>query len=166
MFQDMLWSPNERYADPTSVYGGYTPYWPDPSTVDIVGLSFYHYGTQARLNNLPVPGEALDVMSEFDSVSRIRRLVQLLHSKLMCHFHACQLFGSAQSKSIVLSETGAAYVCGRMNVCASLEAVCGAKLLPDRRVMPTPASLHLATPQKREHPSVHACPCTFRDLQG
>lgn len=86
----MLWAPNEMYANDYSVdniYGGYTPYWPGAESVDIVGLSFYHYGTQARLNNMPNAGEAANVISVFDS-----------------------LYASGQNRSMVLAETGAAYV--------------------------------------------------------
>ncbi|KAK9900271.1 glycoside hydrolase family 26 protein [Cystobasidium minutum MCA 4210] len=85
----MLWSPNSMYNNDNNIsdpHGGYTPYWPGKDNVDIVGLSFYHYGGFERLNNWPTPGEALRVMQEFD-----------------------QLYGSAQEKPVILSETAAAF---------------------------------------------------------
>ncbi|CAD6574533.1 MAG: hypothetical protein CYPHOPRED_005448 [Cyphobasidiales sp. Tagirdzhanova-0007] len=85
----MLWSPNSLFAtnnETSNAIGGYDPYWPDPDSVDLVGLSFYHYGSQQRLNNLPDPDEAWLTMNRFDA-----------------------LYGSGQNKSFVLSETGAAY---------------------------------------------------------
>lgn len=85
----MVWSPNSLFnndGDIHSLYGGYTPYWPGPENVDIVGLSFYHYGGFERLNNWPKVAEAQRVMVLFDS-----------------------LFGSAQHKPMILSETAAAY---------------------------------------------------------
>ncbi|KAL7006543.1 hypothetical protein EMMF5_003964 [Cystobasidiomycetes sp. EMM_F5] len=85
----MLWAPNEMYASSNDTWdtrGGYSGYWPGANMVDIVGLSFYHYGTQARLNNLPPDDEALKVMNRFD-----------------------KLFGSVQNRPFVLAETGASY---------------------------------------------------------
>lgn len=85
----MLWSPNSLYSNTgntSDIYGGYEPYWPGAENVDIVGLSFYHYGGFERLNNWPRPDEARNVMTRFD-----------------------QMFGSTQGIAFVLSETGAAW---------------------------------------------------------
>jgi len=83
----MLWAPNVAfgpYVD--SIRGGYSRYWPGADTVDISGLSFYHFGGEARLNVLPRPGEALEKIKQF-----------------------ADLYGSGQGKPVVLAETGAAY---------------------------------------------------------
>jgi len=85
----MLWSPNEMYAYDNStatIQGGYEPYWPGADNVDIVGLSFYHYGGWERLNILEDPNEATSVISRF-----------------------YDLFAAPYNKHFVLSETGAAY---------------------------------------------------------
>lgn len=84
----MNWSPNARFADSLSdTRGGYTQYWPGKQYVDMVGLSYYHYGGYERLNQVPSPGEALGVLSEFD-----------------------RLYSSAQGLPMILSETSASYV--------------------------------------------------------
>lgn len=83
----MFWAPNSAWAAVDQIVGGWTPYWPDPSTVDIVGLSYYHYGGHDRNNLMPDAGEAKQVLGEFDS-----------------------LFGSGKGKPVVLAETAASYV--------------------------------------------------------
>ncbi|KAL7004882.1 hypothetical protein EMMF5_005615 [Cystobasidiomycetes sp. EMM_F5] len=82
----MFWAPNSAWAAVDQIVGGWTPYWPDPSTVDIVGLSYYHYGGHDRNNLMPDAGEAKQVLGEFDS-----------------------LFGSGKGKPVVLAETAASY---------------------------------------------------------
>ncbi|MBW0520123.1 hypothetical protein O181_059838 [Austropuccinia psidii MF-1] len=83
----MLWAPNSAFGESLdSVRGGYTKYWPGADTVDISGLSFYHYGGFERLNVLLAPGEAVSKIKEF-----------------------AQLYGSAQNRPVILSETGASY---------------------------------------------------------
>ncbi|EFP91475.2 hypothetical protein PGT21_035337 [Puccinia graminis f. sp. tritici] len=83
----MLWAPNVAFGSyEDSIRGGYSRYWPGADTVDISGLSFYHFGGEDRLNVLPRPGEALEKIQEFS-----------------------QLYGAGQGKPIVLAETGAAY---------------------------------------------------------
>lgn len=84
----MNWSPNSFFGETLdSVHGGYTPYWPGQDYVDMVGISWYHYGGQERLNVLPEAGVALAKMKQFD-----------------------YLYGSGQGLPLVLSETSAAYV--------------------------------------------------------
>ncbi|PLW45216.1 hypothetical protein PCASD_04001 [Puccinia coronata f. sp. avenae] len=83
----MLWAPNVGfgpYVD--SIRGGYSRYWPGADSVDISGLSFYHFGGEDRLNVLPRPGEALEKIKQF-----------------------ADLYGSGQGKPVILAETGAAY---------------------------------------------------------
>ena len=84
----MFWAPNSAWADVTAVVGGWTPYWPtDPTTVDLVGLSYYHYGGHDRQNLMPTTGEAQQVLGEFD-----------------------KMYGSGAGKPVVLAETAASYV--------------------------------------------------------
>ncbi|KAI9613720.1 hypothetical protein KEM48_003719 [Puccinia striiformis f. sp. tritici PST-130] len=83
----MLWAPNVAFGTyEDSIRGGYSRYWPGADTVDISGLSFYHFGGEARLNVLPRPGEVLEKLQQFS-----------------------ELYGTGQGKPIVLAETGAAY---------------------------------------------------------
>ncbi|OAV91823.1 hypothetical protein PTTG_07558 [Puccinia triticina 1-1 BBBD Race 1] len=83
----MLWAPNVAFGSYNdSIRGGYSRYWPGADTVDISGLSFYHFGGERRLNVLPQPGEALEKIQEFS-----------------------ELYGAGQGKPVVLAETGAAY---------------------------------------------------------
>lgn len=83
----MLWAPNSLFGDSVdSTRGGYTSYWPGPETVDITGISFYHYGGFERNNVLPEPEEALQKIQQF-----------------------AELFARPYNKSVVLAETGASY---------------------------------------------------------
>ncbi|POW11435.1 hypothetical protein PSHT_08384 [Puccinia striiformis] len=63
----MLWSPNAMFGDgPDKVRGGYTPYFPEPWSVDICGLSFYHWGKGAeRINKKPEPDEVVKKLADF-----------------------------------------------------------------------------------------------------
>lgn len=84
----MNWSPNSYFGqsldDP---HGGYTQYWPGKQYVDMVGISFYHYGGQERQNIMPAYHEAFDKITQFD-----------------------KLYASGQGLPMILSETGASYV--------------------------------------------------------
>lgn len=83
----MLWSPNSRFRDVDATIGGYSQYWPGAAWVDLVGMSLYWYGGYERLDIEPTANFVSDTLTEFDG-----------------------LYGSAQKKHIVLSETGASYV--------------------------------------------------------
>ncbi|EGG09395.1 family 26 glycoside hydrolase [Melampsora larici-populina 98AG31] len=51
----MLWAPNSLFGGLNDVKGGYTQYWPGAQYVDMLGLSFYHYGDlYSTPNNLPI----------------------------------------------------------------------------------------------------------------
>ncbi|KAK9900270.1 glycoside hydrolase family 26 protein [Cystobasidium minutum MCA 4210] len=90
----LLWSPNSFFGGDGATdeemiagkRGGWKPYYPGDDQVDIVGLSFYHYGGFERLNKRPADGAALKMMKAFD-----------------------KLYGSAKGKPMVLSETGASF---------------------------------------------------------
>lgn len=84
----MLWAPNSGFGDtPDALLGGYTKYWPGGELVDMIGLSFYHYGGHERANVLPTPTEAEDTIKEF-----------------------VRLFGSKNhDRPVVLAETAASY---------------------------------------------------------
>lgn len=66
----MLWSPNIRFGD--SVWdkrGGYMPYWPAAWSVDIAGVSFYHWGVKSkRVNVAPTQAEAVPQLIEFANI--------------------------------------------------------------------------------------------------
>lgn len=83
----MLWSPNSRYRDVDAKVGGYTQYWPGAAWVDLVGMSLYSYGGYERYNQEAPANFVSDALTEFDG-----------------------LFGSAQKKYMVLSETAASFV--------------------------------------------------------
>ncbi|CAH7675238.1 glycoside hydrolase superfamily [Phakopsora pachyrhizi] len=84
----MLWAPNSAFGENhDSIHGGYNPYWPGGDMVDMIGLSFYHYGGFYRKNILPGPSEAFDTIKTFAS-----------------------LFGTkSHDRPMVLAETSAAY---------------------------------------------------------
>ncbi|PLW12059.1 hypothetical protein PCANC_17652 [Puccinia coronata f. sp. avenae] len=84
----MLWAPNSGFGkDHDALLGGYTKYWPGGELVDMIGLSFYHYGGHERANVIPAPTEALDTINEF-----------------------VKLFGSkTHDRPVVLAETAASY---------------------------------------------------------
>lgn len=82
----MLWAPNSLFGGVNDVRGGYTPYWPGAQYVDMLGLSFYHYGGFERNNVLPGPTMALDMIKQFSD-----------------------LYSTPNNLPIVLSETGASY---------------------------------------------------------
>ncbi|EGG10145.1 uncharacterized protein MELLADRAFT_60617 [Melampsora larici-populina 98AG31] len=84
---DLMWAPNSKFGHVDAVHGGYNQYWPGAHYVDIVGLSFYHYGGHARLNVVPQPGEALETMKYFADLFSIPN----------------------EYKPFVLAETGASY---------------------------------------------------------
>ncbi|OAV99205.1 hypothetical protein PTTG_00018 [Puccinia triticina 1-1 BBBD Race 1] len=85
----MLWSPNAMFGHGVGERrGGYSPYWPDPSTVDICGLSFYHWGiADKRTNVKPTRQEAIRKLYEF-----------------------AQIYGrNGWNKPIIVAETAACY---------------------------------------------------------
>ncbi|WAQ84961.1 hypothetical protein PtA15_5A534 [Puccinia triticina] len=84
----MLWAPNSGFGkDQDALLGGYTKYWPGGEWVDMIGLSFYHYGGHERANVLPYPTEAQDTIKDF-----------------------VKLFGSkTHDLPVVLAETAASY---------------------------------------------------------
>ncbi|KAH9812121.1 glycoside hydrolase superfamily [Melampsora americana] len=83
----LMWAPNSKFGHVDATHGGYNPYWPGAAYVDIIGLSFYHYGGMDRLNTAPEPGEALKTMKYF-----------------------ADLFSTPNgNKPFVLAETGASY---------------------------------------------------------
>ncbi|KAA1109659.1 hypothetical protein PGTUg99_030160 [Puccinia graminis f. sp. tritici] len=84
----MLWAPNSGFGkDQDALLGGYTKYWPGGEWVDMIGLSFYHYGGHERANVLPSPTEAQDTIKDF-----------------------VKLFGSKNhDRPVVLAETAASY---------------------------------------------------------
>ncbi|KAI7955317.1 hypothetical protein MJO28_005717 [Puccinia striiformis f. sp. tritici] len=84
----MLWAPNSGFGKGNdALLGGYARYWPGDEWVDMIGLSFYHYGGLERVNVLPAPTEAQDTIKEF-----------------------AKLYGSKNhDRPVVLAETAAAY---------------------------------------------------------
>ncbi|KAG0142614.1 hypothetical protein CROQUDRAFT_673444 [Cronartium quercuum f. sp. fusiforme G11] len=82
----MLWAPNSRFAEVNEPHGGYNLYWPGPQYVDIVGLSFYHYGGHGRTNVLPPTQHAISVLKNFSD-----------------------LFSTPFNIPVVLAETAASY---------------------------------------------------------
>ncbi|KAG0144703.1 hypothetical protein CROQUDRAFT_708484 [Cronartium quercuum f. sp. fusiforme G11] len=89
----MLWSPNALFGNSVDdKHGGYTPYWPGSSTVDIVGVSFYHWGrADKRVNVIPTDDEV---------VGKIHQLNELYGSK-------------GEGKPVVIAETAASYTYNR-----------------------------------------------------
>ncbi|PLW20040.1 hypothetical protein PCANC_08470 [Puccinia coronata f. sp. avenae] len=66
----MVWSPNARFGDSVDdVRGGYSPYFPEVWSVDIVGISFYHWGNgPIRTNMKPTQEEAITKLYEFAKI--------------------------------------------------------------------------------------------------
>ncbi|POW07817.1 hypothetical protein PSTT_07996 [Puccinia striiformis] len=85
----MLWSPNAMFGDgPDKVRGGYTPYFPEPWSVDICGLSFYHWGKGAERTNMkPEPDEVVKKLADFARVSpfhfRLVGTIELIQDYLL-----------------------------------------------------------------------------------
>lgn len=64
----MNWSPNSMLDTSVDDKKGYTMYFPGAQYVDLVGLSWYHFGGQYRSNVLPDPGQAIGMMKQFDDI--------------------------------------------------------------------------------------------------
>lgn len=88
----MLWSPNIAFGNSLDdPHGGYTSYFPsdDPDSIDIIGVSCYHWGKSSqRINVAP---------SATELISKL-----IILSKLYGH-------RSPYKKPIVISETAAVY---------------------------------------------------------
>ncbi|KAG0140966.1 hypothetical protein CROQUDRAFT_664478 [Cronartium quercuum f. sp. fusiforme G11] len=82
----MLWSPNSAFGKVNDIRGGYAKYWPGSKHVDIIGLSFYHYGGYDRSNVMPTAREAQVLIKDFSD-----------------------LYSKPHNLPVVLSETGASY---------------------------------------------------------
>ncbi|KNZ46187.1 hypothetical protein VP01_748g8 [Puccinia sorghi] len=110
----MVWSPNAMFGNGIDEKrGGYTPYFPDPQTVDMVGLSFYHWGKGAiRTNVKPTQAEAITKLYEFSKVIHFV-FVFLLRGEPETNVGTSSLikiYGrGGWNKPVIVAETAACY---------------------------------------------------------
>jgi hypothetical protein len=100
-----VWAPNvlDCWGPTDDPYGPYFPF-EDPSTVDVVGMSFYHIdNTYQNTNDIPAPNKLVDTLMGWNLRQRI-------------YYPNCNYlarFPDAYGKEFHMTETGAVYHAGK-----------------------------------------------------